>query len=139
MVVNLKNIMTVCPVCEENITLAARDIKLAYRHKTSGKTLIGCPNCAMVLELPLPDELEDDAELEAYISSVEDCCCVPLLDEDVVRIPAGYTAQLGKRMYRPGGGGPSLAKRDYMAKYGIDPEIALAKRGNSGEAFKIGD
>ena len=135
--VNLKDIMTVCPVCESDITLAARDIKLAYRHKTSGKTLIGCPNCARVLELPMPDEL--DAGLEEYISTVEDCCCVPLLDEDVVRIPAGYAAQLGKKMYRPGGGGPSLAKRDYMAKYGIDPEIALAKRGSGGEAFHIGD
>lgn len=137
MVVNLKDIMIVCPVCEEDITLAARDIKLAYRHKTAGKTLIGCPNCARVLVLPV-DGLKDDAELDAYISSVDDCCCIPLLDEDVVRIPAGFVAQLGKKMYRAGGGGPLLAKRDYMAKYGIDPEIALAKRGG-GEAFKIGD
>lgn len=135
----MSDVDTICPTCEEDITLAARDIKLAFRHPYKGQVLIGCPECARVMVLPLPDEIMTDIELAAYTTNIDDVACVPLLDGDAVRLPAGYTEQLGKKMYRPGGGGPALMKRDYMARYGIDPEIALSKNKNRGAgSFKIG-
>jgi hypothetical protein len=47
---------------------------------------------------------------------------------------------LGKKEYRPGGGGPALMKRPYMFRYGIDPEAAWKKMsgGEAQKPFKIG-
>lgn len=134
----MPEIPTICPICEADISIADREVRLASQHRASGKVLVSCPECCRVLALPEPIPA-GSAELEAWITSVEDCCCVPFLNDDVVRIPAGSENVLGKKVYRPGGGGPGLMKRAYMARYGIDPERALAKMGR-GEAtpFKIG-
>ena len=110
------------------------------RHKgsTGGKALVSCPQCSRVLVLP-SDAPEEDAALEAWIPNVDDTMCVPMLSDSAIRIPAGMGDELGAKVYRPGGGGPALAKRPYMARYGIDPERALAKMGRSeSKPFKIG-
>jgi hypothetical protein len=120
----------ICPVCEEDIVISTREIKLAVRHKgsTGGKALVSCPHCSRVLVLPA-DAPEDDAALDAWLPSVADTMCVPMLSDEAIRIPAGMADELGKKVYRPGGGGPALPKRLYMARYGIDPENALRKMG----------
>ena len=102
------------------------------RHKgsTGGKALVSCPQCSRVLVLP-GDAPADDVALEAWIPNVDDTMCVPMLSDTAIRIPAGIAGELGAKVYRPGGGGPALAKRPYMARYGIDPERALAKMGRS--------
>lgn len=136
----MAEISTICPVCEADITISDREVRLASQHRgeTGGKVLVSCPECCRVLALPDPIPT-GSAELEAWITSVEDCCCVPLLNDDLVRIPAGQENNLGKKVYRPGGGGPTLMKRAYMARYGIDPERALAKMGRGeSKPFKIG-
>ena len=136
----MKDIVTDCPVCEEEITITGREIKLASQHRaeTGGRVLVSCPNCCRVLAMPDPIP-EGEAELEAWSTSVDECCCVPLLNSDLVRMPAGSENNLGKKVYRPGGGGPTLMKRPYMARYGIDPERALEKmRGGEKKPFKIG-
>jgi len=134
MVANMKDISIICPVCEEDIIIPAREIKLAVRHKatTCGKALVGCPNCSRALALPDPLP-ETDAELEAWPGNISDVLCIAMLNDEDVKIPAGKFDNLGKVVYRPGGGGPALMKRPYMAKYGIDPEKALAKMGRGGE------
>lgn len=122
----------ICPVCEEDIAISAREIKLAVRHKasTGGKVLVSCPQCSRVLVLP-GDAPQDDAALDVWIPDVSDTMCVPMLSDTAIRIPSGQANELGAKVYRPGGGGPALAKRPYMARYGIDPERALAKMGRS--------
>ncbi|MCK9569466.1 hypothetical protein M0R72_11050 [Candidatus Pacearchaeota archaeon] len=126
----MPDLKLICPVCEEDISIAEREIKLAVRHKaaTGGKALISCPLCSRVLVLPEPVP-EDDAALDAWIPSVADTMCVAMLNDEAIRIPAGMQNDLGKKAYRPGGGGPALSKREYMARYGIDPERALANMG----------
>ena len=137
----MKEIVTICPVCEEDIIISPRELKIASQHRseTGGRVLVSCPNCCRVLVLPDPIP-EGEAELEAWITSVDECCCVPLLNDEDVKMPNGCIDNLGKKVYRPGGGGPALMKRAYMARYGIDPEKALEKmHGNAKrEPFKIG-
>lgn len=133
-------IETICPICEEDITISSRELKISSQHRkeTGGKVLVSCPNCCRVLALPDPIP-EEEAELEAWSTSVEDCCCVPLLNDEDVRIPNGVMDNLGKKAYRPGGGGPALMKRAYMARYGINPETMWARmQGGEKKAFKIG-
>lgn len=126
----MKEITTICPVCEEDITISPRELKIASQHRaeTGGRVLVSCPNCCRVLALPDPIP-EGEAELEAWAADVSDCCCVPLLNDEDVRMPNGCINNLGKKVYRPGGGGPALMKRAYMARYGIDPERAWKKIG----------
>ena len=137
----MKEIVTICPVCEEDIIISPRELKIASQHRaeTGGRVLVSCPKCCRVLAMPDPMP-EGEAELEAWATSVEECCCVPLLNDEDAREPAGCIDNLGKKVYRPGGGGPALMKRAYMARYGIDPERALEKmRGDAKRApFKIG-
>jgi hypothetical protein len=137
----MKDVPTICPVCEADVVITAREIKLASQHRkeTVDKVMVSCPECCRTLVLPDPIP-EGDAELEAWITSVEDCCCVPMLNDENVRMPAGMENNLGKKIYRPGGGGPQLMKRAYMARYGIDPERALLKMrgGSTQKPFKIG-
>jgi len=126
----MKDVSTICPVCETDIVIAAREIKLASQHRkeTGGRVLVSCLNCCRVLALPGPIP-EGEAELEEWATSVEDCCCVPLLNDEDVRMPNGCIDNLGKKVYRPGGGGQALTKRAYMARYGIDPDAAWKKMG----------
>ena len=44
----MAKLTTICPVCENDISIESRDIKLAVmqKGKTAGKTIIGCPACA---------------------------------------------------------------------------------------------
>lgn len=136
----MNDLAVICPVCEKDVILLGRELKLAFSHRkmTGGNPLIGCPHCARVLRLP--DEmvaLKDDAELDQYVSSVENCCCVPMLDDDQIRKPAGTITEMNAKKYRPGGGGQALPKRLYMLRYGVDPEIAWAMNGPTQEPFKI--
>jgi hypothetical protein len=126
----MADLKIICPVCEEDIIISPREIKLAVRHKgsTGGKALVSCPMCSRVLVL-LGDAPVEDAALEAWIPNVDDTMCVPMLSDAAIRIPAGEGDELGAKVYRPGGGGPALPKRQYMARYGIDPERALKKMG----------
>ena len=136
----MKEISTICPVCEADITISSRELKIASQHRaeTGGRVLVSCPNCCRVLALPDPIP-EGEAELEAWATLVEDCCCVPLLNDEDAREPAGCIDNLGKKVYRPGGGGPALMKRPYMARYGIDPEAAWKKMsGGEKKPFMIG-
>lgn len=135
----MKDIATICPVCEEDITISAREIKIASQHRkeTGGKVLVSCPECCRTLVLPDPIP-EGEAELEEWTVSVKDCCCVPLLSDDDVKMPNGPEDRLGKKLWRPGGGGPSLMKRPYMFRYGINPETMWAKMNGGQKPFKIG-
>ena len=136
----MKDIETICPICEESVTISSRELKIASQHRTEtgGRVLVSCSNCCRVLALPDPIP-EGEAGLEAWATSVEDCCCVPLLDDEDVRMPNGVINNIGKKVYRPGGGGPALMKRPYMARYGIDPEAAWKKMGGGQQKpFEIG-
>jgi hypothetical protein len=135
----MKEILIICPICEEDIVISERELKIASQHRkeTGGKVLISCPKCHRVLALPNPLP-EGEAELEEWATSVEDCCCVPLLNDEDVRMPNGCIDNLGKKVYRPGGGGPALMKRAYMFRYGINPETAWAEMGGGQQKpFKI--
>ena len=56
----MAKLTTICPVCENDISIESRDIKLAVmqKGKTAGKTIIGCPACARVLDCPWSEEFE---------------------------------------------------------------------------------
>lgn len=141
----LKGIDIDCPVCEKEVTITSREIKLAIQHKkdTGGLALVSCPECCRALVLPegIP---QSGAELEEWIISEiedpEDCCgCVPMLDPTQEQIPTGSYADLGVTFYRPGGGGVAMKKRPYMYAYGIDPACHIAKNpGMGGKPFKAG-
>jgi hypothetical protein len=135
----MKDLLTICPVCEKDIIITGREVMLAVRHKTSagGQALVGCPVCFRALVLP-SDVPEDDIALEEWLGDIDDIQCVPLLNDEDVKLPAGKFNNLGKVVYRPGGGGPALMKRPYMFKYGIDPEKAWAAMDQGGKPFVIG-
>lgn len=134
----MNDLETICPVCENDIIVSPRDVLMAVRHKqsTGGRALVGCPVCNRSLVLPegMP---EGAVELGAWLGYIEDVTCVPLLNDSDVRLPAGVIDNLGKKTYRPGGGGPALMKRPYMLKYGIDPEKAWAKMTFGEDPFMI--
>ena len=135
----MTEIVTTCPVCEEDITITDRDIKLSIQHKgdTGGKILVSCQNCCRVLVMP--EDMPQGADLDQWITDVGDVVCVPILNDDYIRIPAGKTVLLGKTTYMPGGGSGALMKRPYMFRYGINPECALAKNvSEGGKPFVIG-
>jgi hypothetical protein len=100
----MTEIVTTCPVCEEDITITDRDIKLSIQHKgdTGGKILVSCQNCCRVLVMP--EDMPQGADLDQWITDVGDVVCVPILNDDYIRIPAGKTVLLGKTTYMPGGG-----------------------------------
>jgi hypothetical protein len=137
----MKDITTDCPICEEEITITGREIKLASQHRkeTGGKVLVSCPKCCRVVALPDPIP-DGEAELEEWATDIKDCCCVPILNEEDVRLPNGIIDNQGKKAWRPGGGGPALMKRLYMFRYGINPETMWAKMqgGEVQKPFKIG-
>jgi len=136
----MSNFETTCTVCENDISITEREIKLAIQHKgdTGGKILVSCPECCRVLVMPA--DTPEGSDLVQWITDVQDVVCVPILNDDYIRIPAGRETLLGKTSYKPGGGDRSLGKRAYMFRYGINPECALAKNPSmGGKPFKIGD
>jgi hypothetical protein len=132
----MTDIETICPICEKDITIKARDIKLAVQHikETNNKLLVGCPECCRVLLIP--EKLPEGGYLDEWIATIAEnddwCGCVPLLDPTQAKIPNGSYSDLGVTMYRPGSGGAPMRKRAYMLLYGIDPECHLAKNPSMG-------
>lgn len=121
----MAKLTTICPVCENDISIASRDIKLAVmqKDKTAGKTIIGCPACARVLVISDAPE-KDISQWVEKVSADEDWLgCIPLLNPDQAKIPSGTTGDLAFIQYKPGGGGEPLPRREYMVRYGIDPKI----------------
>lgn len=137
----MNDILTICPVCEMDITITARELKIASQHRgeTGNKVLVSCPNCCRSLALPDPIP-EGEAELEEWATDVSGCCCIPLLNEEDVRMPNGIIDNQGKKAWRPGCGGQALMKRPYMFRYGINPEAMWLKMqgGEAKKPFKIG-
>ena len=114
-----------CPVCERAIEISEREMRLAAQHKrsTGNKLLVSCPKCCRVLEMTgiQPENVQE------WIVNLDDIICVPFLDDTYVKLPAGYQLIMGLKMYRPGGGGKLLRKREYMFQYGMDPECRLKR------------
>ena len=129
----MSNIESICPVCDADITISERDIKIAVKRRgdTEGQILLTCPACCRVL-VPNEGAPEGDAELIQWIvQQAEDggwLPCVPMLDPMLEKMPAGYVEHLGVKEYRPGAGDDPLPRRAYMLKYGIDPECSLRKQ-----------
>ncbi len=141
----MTEINTDCPVCEKEISISARDIKLAISHRkeTNGKILVSCPECCRALVLE-SEQIGEDQTIDEWIGTIAEnpdwCGCVPMLDSTQERIPNGSYADLGVTFYRPGGGGKPMKKRQYMATYGINPECHMKKNpGVGGKPFQIGD
>ena len=121
----MAKLTTICPVCENDISIESRDIKLAVmqKGKTAGKTIIGCPACARVLVIEDAPE-KDVSQWVEKVSADEDWLgCIPLLNPEQAKIPSGTTGDLAFIQYKPGGGGEPLPRREYMVRYGIDPKI----------------
>ena len=132
----MSSIETDCPICESPISISEKEIRLAISHKkdTDGKMLVTCPACcrALVLEGDKPEDLSVE-EWIAEIAKDEDWCgCVPMLDPNQERIPAGGYADLNLWVYQPGGAGKALPRRQYMAAYGIDPQCYMEKNPDMG-------
>ena len=131
------DIETDCPVCEKEISIRARDIKLAVQHRkdTGGKILVSCPDCcrALALEGDVPENMTVDEWVSQMVENPDDWCgCVPMLDATQEEIPNGSYADLGVTFYRPGSGGKALKKRPYMFAYGIDPACHMAHNPSMG-------
>lgn len=111
-----------CPYClTRDIEISKKEVDRAIRNRnmTDDKIMIGCPKCSKVLVIS-GDSTNAIQEWKPEVN--KDCCCVPWLTDDVIRMPAGVIRECGVK-FRPGGGGPAIGKFDYMVKYGIDPEI----------------
>jgi hypothetical protein len=134
----------ICPVCDKDIEIGERDIKIAVQHKaeTQGMNLVSCPECCRVLVLPNDLPVDGD-QLRQWISENEDSddwlgdLCN--LKGIVASKPTGFIEELGVREYRPGSGSKPLPKRKYMLAYGINPACAQDKRGPEKTPFKTGD
>jgi hypothetical protein len=142
----IKDIMIDCPACEKETKITVRDIKLAIQHRkeTGDLILVSCKECCRALVLP-DDIPGDGAALEEwFVEATENpddyCACIPMLDSDQEKIPAGGFDDLGVTKYRPGGGGPAMRKRPYMYAYGIDPACHMAKNPSmGGKPMKVGN
>lgn len=133
---------TICPVCESDISIAGKDIKLAVmqKAKTAGKPLVGCPACARVLVISDAPDTDVSQWIEKVSESDDWLGCVPLMDPEQAKIPTGYIGDLAFRRYKPGQGGEPLPRREYMVRYGIDPKIHCELNpGLGGDAFVITD
>lgn len=133
---------TICPVCESDISISSKDVKLAItqKAKTAGKPLVGCPACARVLVIEDAPETDVSQWVEMVSESDDWLGCVPLMDPEQAKIPTGYIGDLAFRRYKPGQGGEPLPRREYMVRYGIDPKIHVALNpGLGGESFNITD
>lgn len=103
----MAKLTTICPVCESDISIASRDIKLAVmqKGKTGGKTIIGCPACARVLVIEDAPETGVSQWIEKVAESDDWLGCIPLMDPEQAKIPTGYIGDLAFRRYKPGQGG----------------------------------
>ena len=130
-----------CPVCENDFELPKNELRKAsiQRAKTGGKVLIGCQACARVLVVQDAPE-EGVVEWAVKAETTDDwLSCIPLLDPEQAKIPAGYVGDLAYRRYRAGAGGSLLDRRAYMVAYGIDPLIHMSLNpGMVREAFDVG-
>jgi hypothetical protein len=140
-VIKIPDLEIICPVCEEEISISAQDLKLAsvQRGKTEGKVLVGCPKCARVLEVPDVPE-KGIGQWIATITENDDWLgCVPLMDEEQAKIPGGSVGDLAFKRYRAGQNGPLLDRRTYMWTYGVDPKIHMSLNPSMGaEPFDTG-
>ena len=121
----MAKLTTICPVCENDISIASREIQLAVRQKgkTGGKTIIGCPACARVLVIEDAPEKNISQWVEKVSADDDWLGCIPLMDPEQAKIPTGTVGDLAFLRYKPGGGGEPLPRREYMVRYGIDPKI----------------
>lgn len=120
---------TFCPFNEEHeLTFSEKEIARAkrFRNKSGGKIMVACPFDCRALAITKSDGTMPD-DVEAWIPDESDAICVPLLNDTVIRMPAGFVLEAGVKLYRPGGGGPLLGRREYMFAHGIDPECHLNK------------
>ena len=129
----MPDIETICPVCDNDITILERAIKIAVKRRadTGGRVLLTCPECCRVL---VPDEgaPEGEAELIQWIAAKAEeegwLPCIPMLDPMHEKMPSGSVTHHGVKEYRAGKGEAMLTRRPYMLKYGIDPECSLKKQ-----------
>jgi hypothetical protein len=134
----MQNLEVTCPVCENDIVITEKEMKLAVQHiaETGGVPLVSCTECCRVLSLP---EMPTNGDLlENWVPDVSGETCVPFLDDEFVREPNGVTIHLGAKVYTSGSGVTGLTKRAYMHRYGMNPECAIAKNKNMGRTpYKI--
>ena len=138
----MAKLVTICPVCENDISIASREIQLAVRQKgkTGGKTIIGCPACARVLVIEDAPEKNISQWVEKVSADDDWLGCIPLMDPEQAKIPTGTVGDLAFLRYKPGGGGEPLPRREYMVRYGIDPKIHTdLNPGLGGGTFVITD
>ena len=135
----MTDISTSCPKCDEDIVIPSKEILKSIQRKaeTGNIPLVSCPNCCRVLILP--DAPKEEAAFAAWEPNVDNQTCVPLLDDTAIRTPNGVTSDLGVKKYTAGGGETGLSKREYMRKYGINPECHYLKNPSMGDKpFKVG-
>ena len=129
----MAQIETTCPVCEKDITITERDIKLAVQHKadTGGNVLVTCPECCRALVVPVEG---DPVEWVISIAERDDWNgCVAMLDDTEIQKPSGSRGDLGVLEYIPGNGAKALRKRPYMFVYGVNPECHTAHNPSMGK------
>jgi hypothetical protein len=130
--IKMADLKSTCPVCDEDIIISERAIKLSVMHmgETAGNALVGCPNCCRVLILPGVDGANLDQWISDYDKKQESgdwLECLPFLDDMNAKEPNGFIEELGVKKYTPGDSTQAIPRRAYMVAYGIDPECALAK------------
>lgn len=124
---------SMCPVCEEDIVIAEKDIKRARMHadEVGGLILVGCPNCCRTLVLSEDDLKDYETADEAETDAAGNESWLPCLELEgvVAKMPTGFESHMGVKEYKPGGGGKPLTRFAYMMTYGVDPVCALKKMG----------
>ena len=128
----MADLKTTCPVCDEDITITERAIKIAVSHmsQTAGKPLAGCPNCCRVLVLPGVDGANVDQWISTYDQKQDSgdwLECLPLQDDMHAKMPNGFVEHMGVKNWTPGDATQAIPKQAYMVAYGVDPECAWAK------------
>lgn len=126
-----------CPVCETESQIDELELRIARRFAKNDDVLVSCKNCCRVLKVDIdgeafPHRVQEIIENEDWLP------CVPFLDPEVLRMPSGMIDYHGLKLYKSGAGDEGLSRRDYMEKYGIDPECILKKMRPSKEPVKLG-
>ena len=126
-----------CTVCDTDFKLTEKDLKRAAMHKDElgNLILVSCPNCCRVHKL-----VDDKGTAYQWKTDVSDATCVPILDDDYIRLPAGVVTILGKKKFTSGAGDTGLSRYEYMNRFGIDPLCAVEKNPSLGkEPFVLGE
>ncbi len=71
-----------------------------FRNKSGGKIMVACPFDCRVLAVTRPDGSMPD-DVEAWIPDESDAVCVPLLNDTVIRMPAGFVLEAGVKLLPP--------------------------------------